>query len=94
MARFPTPPAELIALVDPRLHGAACAGRAPLFDERQDNETAAAAAERHWGAKRVCARCPVFEHCAQAAAELPKRQRHGVWAGHDIAYTTRKDTAA
>lgn len=47
MAKFPKIPAELSALVDPDLFGAACAGKAPLFDERGKGESWAAAEDRH-----------------------------------------------
>lgn len=93
MAKFPKPPAELVALVDPRLEGAACAGMAPLFDERGENETAAHAEARHHQARTICSRCPVLLNCHAAATDLPKGQRSGIWAGRTIT-PKEKRTAA
>lgn len=97
MAKFPPVPAELAALVDPNLFGAACAGHAPLFDPRQRGESPARATRRHNVARRICQTCPVKRQCADALVDLPLKQRAGIWAGVDasqITTTSRKDYAA
>ena len=88
MAKFPNIPAELSALVDPNLFGAACAGKAPLFDGRGKGESWAAAEDRHDQARVICRTCPVQRSCAQALLDLPLGQRHGIWAGVDASQTT------
>ncbi|GGL09706.1 WhiB family transcriptional regulator [Nocardia jinanensis] len=68
-------------LIDQRLTGAACAGRAPLFDtDPVPGETDAAREARYAPALKICRRCPVQDQCATAAAELGG-QALGVWAG-------------
>lgn len=73
----------LIAEVNtPRLDGAACVGRASLFDEAQPNEDGAAAAQRQLQALALCRGCPVLDACREWVASLPPRQRPpGVVAG-------------
>ena len=65
----------------PRLTGALCIGRGRLFDDRRHKEPAAARAERHDAARRLCARCPAAPECADLAAQLPPAHLQGVWAG-------------
>lgn len=75
---YPIPP-TLTALVDPRLTGAACTGRAPLFDAELEEESAENRSSRLGAAARICSGCPVLSACRTAAVE----QDHpaGVWAG-------------
>lgn len=65
----------------PDLTGAACTGRAPLFDEQDPWETPEAYTARMDTARAVCRTCPVREKCAAVAAGLTDHQRAGVWAG-------------
>ncbi|MGV0154955.1 WhiB family transcriptional regulator [Rhodococcus sp. GB-02] len=70
-------------LVDPRLHGAACKGKAPLFDDRLDREDHDAEpekerAERHHQARRICLTCPVRSACELAAKD---HEASGMWNG-------------
>lgn len=97
MTSYPRPPATLHALADPRLHGAACAGKAPLFDSDVEGETRAHKEYRLHVAARTCCTCPVLTACADAVTELPATHRQGIWSGTDISSHTpksRKDTAA
>ncbi|WP_080793157.1 WhiB family transcriptional regulator [Corynebacterium pacaense] len=99
MTGFPKPPPELAALCDPRLDGAACAGKAPLFDARGKHESLLDADYRHDRAKAICRRCPVVAACRQALLELPQAERSGIWAGLDAHYistrlNSEKDIAA
>lgn len=71
----------LAGVVDPRLEGAACAGRHALFDPPERNEDRDQLAHRHAAAARICATCPVLNACTEVAADLPKARRVGVWAG-------------
>lgn len=66
----------LAGLVDPRLTGAACAGRAPLFDDQLDGEYDDDREYRLGAAARICRGCPVLALCGTAANEHPAR---GVW---------------
>ncbi|WML64758.1 WhiB family transcriptional regulator [Rhodococcus sp. AH-ZY2] len=76
---YPIPP-TLTALVDPRLTGAACTGRAPYFDaELPDEQPEHRSARLAW-ATRECTRCPVQSACRVAVTELD--QPTGLWAGH------------
>jgi uncharacterized protein YbjT (DUF2867 family) len=50
-----------------------------------DDWTAEDAATRASAARR-CDGCPCLTECGTAAAET--RERHGVWAGHDLTRTT------
>lgn len=88
VAKFPNIPAELVALVDITLTGAACAGHAPLFDERGKGESWIDAEDRHDQARAICATCPVIRQCAAALMDLPLGQRNGIWAGVDASQTT------
>ncbi|WKW97318.1 WhiB family transcriptional regulator [Rhodococcus aetherivorans] len=89
---------DLIAgLVDPRLTGARCAGRAPMFDAEVPGESAEDRAARLAAAAAICRGCPVVGPCRTAALE----QDHpaGMWAGRlrDHAATpgrSRKDLSA
>lgn len=94
MAGFPRSPVTLHALIDPRLHGASCAGKAPLFDTDVDGETYSHKEYRHHVAARICRICPVRNACADAVAELPSTQRQGIWSGVDISPQSRKDQVA
>lgn len=76
--RWPKTVTLLAALVDPRLEGAACAGRAPWFDEFVDGETTTARTARLDAARTICGTCPVRIACATAATE---HQSTGIWAG-------------
>lgn len=78
MTAWPKAIGVLAELVDPRLVGAECAGRAPLFDDQVDGETDDDREYRLGAAARVCQRCPVLALCATASNEHPAR---GVWAG-------------
>jgi hypothetical protein len=78
-SRLPQIPDPITALIDPRLAGARCAGKSPLFDAELDGETAEDRSERLSWARSQCTRCPVQGQCHIAARE----QDHplGVWAG-------------
>lgn len=78
-SRLPQIPDLLTGLVDPRLSGARCAGKHPLFDAEIDGETAEDRSDRLTWARQQCARCPVVSACRTAGLE----QEHplGVWAG-------------
>ena len=81
-SRLPQIPDRLAALVDPRLTGAACAGRAPMFDDELFGETAENRSARLAHAANLCRGCPVRSACRTAARE----QDHptGIWAGTDF----------
>jgi len=66
-------------LVDPRLEGAACVGRAPLHDHEIDGEPAEDRMRRLDWAVRMCRGCPVQAACRTAVHEqdIPA----GMWAG-------------
>lgn len=84
-------------LADPRLEGAACAGKSPLFDSRDADETQDEYLDRVHYAQTLCATCPVLAACQAASTELPRTQSYGIWAGHDLADarpTLRKEHAA
>lgn len=53
---------------------AACRGADPelFFPPRRGSAAAA---------KRICARCPVAEQCAEFVATLPRSRMPGVWGG-------------
>ncbi|WP_082752482.1 WhiB family transcriptional regulator [Rhodococcus ruber] len=80
--RWPLIGDTLTALVDPRLTGSACAGRAPLFDADLEEESAENRSSRLAAAARICRGCPVLSPCRTAAHE----QDHptGIWAGTDF----------
>lgn len=94
-SRLPHIPNLLTGLVDPRLEGARCAGRHPLFDAELDGEAAEARSARLAWARTECARCPVQGLCRTAASE----QDHplGIWGGKVYGLPGRpgrKDTPA
>lgn len=72
----------LASLADPRLDGAACRGKAPLFDPKGPRESSYNFHHRIAEARSYCQACPIRAVCAQLIAETPKTRRHGVWAGH------------
>lgn len=75
---FPIKVDEITALVDPRLAGALCTGKAPLFDAFVLGETPTQRDARLGAAVECCTRCPVRNPCRQAATE---HDAHGIWAG-------------
>jgi len=86
---------ELLAALasDVGLDGAACAGRAPLFDLDVDGESSAERDDRHETAQRICGTCSVLKACMSTIATLPPRT-DGVWAGHLLTGRTRHATKA
>ncbi|MFC9549835.1 WhiB family transcriptional regulator [Rhodococcus sp. NPDC056960] len=74
----PKSPQLIVGLVDARLEGAACRGRAPLFDDRVDGETDQDRILRHRYAVNICSHCPVIRAC-QAAAD--DHHSEGIWSG-------------
>ncbi|MGC0362922.1 hypothetical protein ABH922_000906 [Rhodococcus sp. 27YEA15] len=90
---LPSVPELLSALVDPRLEGAACVSRAPLFDNFLDegNEPPEEREARHHHARTICRRCPVRAACDTAAGE---HDSAGIWAGRlHTPVTTRRKSA-
>ncbi|UTT48847.1 WhiB family transcriptional regulator [Rhodococcus gordoniae] len=80
-SRLPQIPDLFAGLVDPRLTGARCVGKAPLFDaEAFDDETDEQRSQRIAWARTQCAQCPVQSACRTAATEQNKLT--GLWAGH------------
>ncbi len=77
-----TPVFALLAALGPAdgLAGAACTGRAPLFDADVEGETGEDREARHNRAQAVCAGCRVLEVCRTSLDTLPPRTA-GVWAG-------------
>lgn len=71
----------LLGGLDANLDGAACVGRWHLFDPRGAREPDAALAERVDRARAICRTCPVLNPCRDTAANMPSRNRSGVWAG-------------
>ncbi|WP_278262729.1 WhiB family transcriptional regulator [Nocardia sp. AG03] len=67
-------------LADERLIGAACTGRAPLFDAEVPDEDDDDRRYRLEAAARICRSCPVLVECNGVARELG-RAAAGVWAG-------------
>lgn len=86
----PAPIAEIASLVDPRLTGAACQGKAPLFDDTLDDESPGARAERHHRAKVICLGCPVRTECDTAATE---HDASGIWNGRLQNHDERRKSA-
>lgn len=78
-ARPPEIPDLLAGLVDPRLTGARCVGRAPWFDAELEDETIEQRSARLAWARRQCRECPVQTSCRGAAAEQDTIT--GLWAG-------------
>ncbi|MEW1938433.1 WhiB family transcriptional regulator [Dietzia maris] len=64
----------------PSLEGAACTGKAPLFDARADGEPRDTYLRRYRHAASICRTCPVLERCDQAATAAPPGQCTGIWA--------------
>jgi len=86
---------ELLAALtsDAGLDGAACAGRAPLFDADIDGESSEQRDDRHATAQRICGTCSVLDACTSTIATLPPRT-DGVWAGVLRSGRTRQATKA
>ena len=85
IAQVPTrpviPPSWLAAMAGPRLpSGAACTGRAPLFDVTVPGETTDEQRERLAVAAAVCVECPIRNECSDAVEREVQRPA-GVWAG-------------
>jgi WhiB family redox-sensing transcriptional regulator len=87
--RPPSTPPLIGGLVDPRLTGAACRGRAPWFDDYVEGESIGARSERLAAAERICIGCPVRSACHTAAGE---HQATGVWAGRIRETPTKFDS--
>jgi len=79
-SRLPAIPSLFEHLVDPRLTGARCTGRAPLFDAELPDETTENRSARLAWARQQCTRCPVQSACRTAATEQPAPA--GMWAGY------------
>lgn len=77
---WPTVRALAAELADERLVGAACAGRAPLFDAELPGEDDNERRYRLAAAGRICQACPALVACNTVARELG-RDAAGVWAG-------------
>ncbi|WP_167659969.1 WhiB family transcriptional regulator [Nocardia mangyaensis] len=80
MSAWPTIRELAAELADDRLDGAACTGRASLFDAEVDGEDDTDRAYRLDAAARICHDCPVLVACNITARELGG-QAVGVWAG-------------
>lgn len=68
----------------PVLDGAACRGRAGLFDPAGAHEDRAAVRARHAAALELCEGCPVVVECRRYAEDeqaRPGGRIHGVWGG-------------
>ncbi|ANI91669.1 WhiB family transcriptional regulator [Dietzia timorensis] len=72
----------LASLADPRLDGAACKGKAPLFDDRGPRESWYNYRARIAEARSYCQVCKIRTVCAQIIEETPRTRRAGMWAGH------------
>ncbi|MFE7719586.1 WhiB family transcriptional regulator [Nocardia rhizosphaerihabitans] len=84
----------VVGLVDERLEGAACVGRAPLFDtDPAVDEDDDATAYRLNAAARICRSCPVLSAC-DAVADEQGRGVLGVWAGRARGTPRRPDRSA
>jgi len=77
--REPHVPDPITGLVDRRLIGARCRGKAPLFDDQLEDETPVDRSARLAYAVNICRGCPVQSACRVAASE---HDAHGIWAGH------------
>ncbi|MFD6860547.1 WhiB family transcriptional regulator [Rhodococcus sp. NPDC060090] len=81
-SKFPAKVDLLERLVDPRLEGARCAGKAPWFDaELPEEEPEHRSSRLSWAANQ-CRQCPVQAACRVAAVE--QDHPRGVWAA--VAY--------
>jgi len=89
------PALTLLAALAPAdgLTGAACAGRAPLFDADIDGESSEQRDDRHERARTICRTCSVLNACMSTIATLPRRT-DGVWAGVLLTGPTRQATKA
>ena len=95
MTRKAPPKVPLLAgLVDPRLTGARCAGRAPMFDAELEEESIENRSSRLAAAARICRGCPVLSACRTAGLELDNPT--GLWAGnvHGQAGRPQKEAVA
>ncbi|MCO7193957.1 WhiB family transcriptional regulator [Pseudonocardia sp. McavD-2-B] len=63
----------------PPVAGAACTGRAELFDDHRHGETDHDQQTRHSAALDLCDRCEAITACRAAVDQLPNPT--GVWAG-------------
>lgn len=79
----------LPAVLGPDLPGAACKGRAPLFDDWREHrtekgtfrpETATERVERHARAIEICGVCPIRAACLEERLAQPALGA-GIWAG-------------
>lgn len=94
-SRLPRTPDLLVSIIDDRLHGAACAKRAPAFDAEIDGESEQERSHRLTLAARICHGCQVRTACKQAALE--QHEPLGLWGGVPFGEPRRpgrKDTAA
>lgn len=64
----------------PSLDGAACTGKAPLFDARAEGESGMSYMRRYRHAIAICHTCPVLGACKQAVRESRPGQCTGIWA--------------
>lgn len=64
----------------PSLAGAACAGKAPLFDARAEGEPQALYLRRYRTAAAICRTCPALDACNEAVRESEPGQCTGIWA--------------
>ncbi len=80
-----TPVLALMAALGPAdgLAGAACVGRAPLFDLDVDGETGEDREARHGQARGLCGDCRVLEVCRASLDSLPP-ETAGIWAGRPL----------
>ncbi|MFZ2527418.1 MAG: WhiB family transcriptional regulator [Rhodococcus sp. (in: high G+C Gram-positive bacteria)] len=91
-SKLPRIPDTIAGLVDPRLSGARCAGKAPLFDTEIEEEfTEDRSARLAWAAQQ-CTRCPVQSACRTAVTELGHPT--GMWAGRVHGRLGRPEEAA
>lgn len=70
---------QMLSPVD--LDGAACAGRAPEFDDHLDGESDDQRDARHAAAVALCRHCPVIDGCRRVAVALPHAS--GIWAAQE-----------
>lgn len=78
-SRTPHIPDLFAGLVDPRLEGARCSGRSPLFDTEIEGESDESRSSRLAWATGQCQQCPVTSACRTAGLEQDRAL--GVWAG-------------
>jgi len=69
--------------VGPSLPGAACTGKAPMFDDWIHGEPAEDREARLQEARKVCRGCPVWAGCLARRIEMERGLEPvaGVWAG-------------